>query len=409
MAAVAQIAVESIAAGGDGVGRVDGLAVFVPRTAPGDVAEVRIATRGRFGRGTVVRVVEPSPQRATPRCQHYEGDHCGGCQVQHLAYDAQLEAKRRIVRDALRRIAGRECDPPPVVASPQPWAYRAKLTLTLRRAGGSWIAGLHAYDDPGRVFDLRECPITDPAVVEAWREIRRAADALPHADELRGAVRRQGDELAFVLEGAVRWDRWRDFAGRCPALHFIRWTSASGEARVLLDRRSSASPAASFEQVNPAVAALLRAALLERARASLPATAIDAYAGSGATARALAAEGIRVTAVEVDREAAAFAAERLPAGSSVRTSRVEDVIARLLPADLVVLNPPRAGVDAKVTEALDAARPRSRILYVSCDPATLARDIKRLPHHAITWIQSFDMFPQTAHVETVCELSPEGP
>lgn len=408
MARVTQVAVESIAAGGDGVARADGLAVFVPRTAPGDVADVRIATRGRFGRGTVVRLVERSPERVTPRCQHYEGDHCGGCQLQHLSYAGQLEAKRRIVRDALRRIAGRDVDPPPVVPSPEPWAYRSKLTLALRRSGGEWIAGLHAYDDPARVFDLHECPITDPAVVDAWREIRRAADALPPADELRGAVRRQGDEIAFVLEGGRRWERWHDFARRCPSLHFIRWTAASGEIRVLLDRRAGNTPAASFEQVNPAVATLLREALLARARAARPSTAIDAYAGSGGTARALAADGVRVTAIEVDREASAFAAAHLPAGSSVRTARVEDVIAELLPADLVVLNPPRAGLDARVAEALNEAAPRPRLLYVSCDPATLARDVKRLPGHRITWLQSFDMFPQTAHVETLCELTPES-
>lgn len=408
MATVTRVAVDSIAAGGDGVARADGLAVFVPRAAPGDVAEVRIVSRGRFGRGTIVRLVERSAERVTPRCQHYDDDRCGGCQLQHLSYDAQLEAKRRIVRDALRRIAGREVEPPPVVASPTPWAYRAKLTLAMRRAGAEWIFGLHAYDHPDRIFDLRECPITDPAIVEGWREIRRASALLPQTRELRGAVRRQGSELAFVLEGARRWDQWHDFARRCPGLHFIRWTSEVGEVRVLLDRRVERAPAASFEQVNPAVAALLRAALHDRARGLAPDTVVDAYAGNGNTAQALAAGGARVTAVEVDREASAFAAARLPAGSRVLTARVEDVIAGLLPVDLVVLNPPRGGVHERVTEALRAASPLPRILYVSCDPATLARDVKRLSSHAITWVQSFDMFPQTAHVETVCELTPEG-
>ena len=147
--------------------------------------------------------------------------------------------------------------------------------------------------------------------------------------------------------------------------------------------------------------------VLDRISTHRPETAVDAYAGTGETAAALAALGIRVTAIEVDRDAAALCATRLPAGSRSLVGRVENMLMRALPADVVIVNPPRAGLHERVTRALAGGERRPRaIVYVSCDPATLARDIARLPDYVIAGIQPFDMFPQTAHVETVCELVP---
>ena len=140
-----------------------------------------------------------------------------------------------------------------------------------------------------------------------------------------------------------------------------------------------------------------------------PETAVDAYAGLGETALELARRGLTVTAIELDADAAAWSRTRLPPGSQSIAGRVEDVLGPALPADVVILNPPRAGVDRRVAEILDSARPAPRtVIYVSCDPATLARDVARMPAYRIASIESFDMFPQTAHVETVCELVPEA-
>ena len=175
----ARLSIESIAAGGDGVGRSDGMAVFVPRTAPGDVADVTLDVRGRFARGAVVRLVEPAAERVTPLCIHYERDRCGGCQLQHLQYDAQRSAKSGIVRDAMRRIGKRDVDAVTVRPSPSEWAYRTKLTLALRWRGDRWIAGLHRYDDPDAVFDLEECRITDDRVLAVWRDIMAMSSTFP--------------------------------------------------------------------------------------------------------------------------------------------------------------------------------------------------------------------------------------
>ena len=180
------------------------------------------------------------------------------------------------------------------------------------------------------------------------------------------------------------------------------------ESRVVTDRRTHASPSASFEQVNPRMAEELHAFVVGRVLSYAPAAVVDAYAGAGATAFAIAASGAVVTAIEVDREASALAAKRLAPPSRVVAGRVEEQLARALPVDVVLLNPPRTGVDAAVCHALERSpRPRA-IVYVSCNPATLARDVARLPSYRVAGVQSFDMFPQTAHVETVCELVPEA-
>lgn len=409
--AIARVTVESIAAGGDGVARTGGLVIFTPRTAPGDVAEVSITPRGRFARGTVRALIEPSPARVDPPCAHYVQDHCGGCQLQHMRYEAQLEAKGRIIHDALRRIGRREVPVPAVRPSPSAWRYRRKLTLALRRRGDAWVAGLHPYDAPGRVFALRDCPITDERVLEVWREIMDASNDLPRTAELRGAVRLDDSTGAasFVLEGGDRWPRSAEFFARVPSLDALWWVRDGRERVLLHERGSQRAPGASFAQVNAGAASELRAHVVARALAYEPRTVVDAYAGLGDTAAELATPERTVTAIELDDAAAAWSAQRLPPGSRSIAARVEDALPAALPADVVILNPPRAGVDARVTATLEEANPSPRaVLYVSCDPATLARDIARMPRWRIASLLAFDMFPQTAHVETVCELVPEA-
>jgi 23S rRNA (uracil1939-C5)-methyltransferase len=402
--------IDSIASGGDGVARRDGLVVFVPRTAAGDRVVASVTIKGRLARGVLERVVRAGPGRVPAECVHYERDHCGGCQLQHLSVPAQREAKRRIISDSLRRIGKREVPPPEILAGTNAWRYRRKLTLAMRRAGDAWMCGLHAYDDPSHVFPLEDCPISDERLVAIWREILAASATFPAAIQLRGAVRLLGDaanRAAFVLEGGRDWTAHEAFFAAVPSLAALWWIPDNGARRLLADRRTAGEPGASFAQVNPEIAARLEAFVVEAVMAHGPSTAVDAYSGSGDVAVALSERGVRVVAIELDSEASAWAASRLPAGSRAVTARVEDAIRNTLPADVVILNPPRAGVDARVTAALSGASPAPRaIVYVSCDPATLARDLARLPGWKIATLTAFDMFPQTAHVETVCELVP---
>src|SRR5689334_13038750 len=136
---LAELTVETIAAGGDGVARTEGFVVFVPRTAPGDRIHATLDRRNRFARGALVDVIASSPRRITPPCEHYLVDRCGGCQLQHIDYDAQREAKSGIIRDSLARIGKRAVDLPNVLASDRQWRYRTKLTLGMRRVADSWV------------------------------------------------------------------------------------------------------------------------------------------------------------------------------------------------------------------------------------------------------------------------------
>jgi 23S rRNA (uracil1939-C5)-methyltransferase len=406
----ATLTIASIAAGGDGVGRTDNVVVFVPRTAPGDVARVRLARAKRFARGELIALEAASPARVDPPCPHYTDDRCGGCQLQHLAYGAQLEAKRTIIGDSLRRIGRRDVADPDVEASDLPWRYRRKLTLHLRRTRDGWIAGLHPYDDPVAVFDLADCPITDERVLAVWGELRSAFDALPAERSLRVAVRLLDDGAAATVEGGHLWRSADSFFAAAPSLSELWWRPEGSTLRRVAARTIESRAGAAFVQINARVAARIQDELLRRVRAHAPQRVVDAYAGSGATAIPLAADGRTVVAIELDRPAVDRMRPHLADPSSAIAGRVEDHLERQLPADVVILNPPRAGVDERVTAALERHREKVQALfYVSCDPATLARDLSRLPGYRLIAVRGYDMFPQTAHVETLCELEPAAP
>jgi 23S rRNA (uracil1939-C5)-methyltransferase len=247
-------------------------------------------------------------------------------------------------------------------------------------------------------------------VVAAWREIMEADAYFPDAKELRGSVRLTSSGPTFVMIGGESWAARAQFSASVPSINAVWWEPADDKPRRLLyDRRQDRAPSASFAQVNAEMAEILRSYVLNRARSYEPRSVIDAYAGAGHTAISLSQLGVSVTAVELDTDASEWSASRLAEPSHAIRARVEDALPGLFPTDLVILNPPRAGVDARVSATLEAEAAHLRgIIYVSCNPATLARDLARLPSYKIESLRAFDMFPQTAHVETVCELRPMG-
>lgn len=401
------VRIDSIAAGGDGVARHDNVVVFVPRSAPGDMVRVQAVQDGRLMRGTILELLEPAEQRVDPPCEHYTQDKCGGCQIQHLGYEnGQLPAKSRIISDALSRIGKTDlAEPPRVEPSARQWRYRSKLTLALRRSGDQWIAGLRRYDDPDAVFQLNDCLITDERVLAAWKSVIREQGHFPQAKRLRGAVRLLDGAFAFTLEGGSEWSSREQFFLAIPELGQL-WWQPEGKSRRLIASRQQREAGASFTQVNPLVAAQLREWVTLLATSARPRVAVDAYAGTGDIAVAIAEQGARVTAIEIDRDAVRVCAERLTGASRAVAAPVEQALPSALPADLVVLNPPRTGLDERVPRQLQTGEMPGTLIYVSCNPATLARDIKRLDRYRIRSLRGFDMFPQTAHVETVCEMVP---
>ncbi len=396
-----------LAAGGDGVGKLaDGRAVFVPRSAPGDLVTLRNVRRSsRFARARIERVLEPGRDRVEPRCPHYTLDDCGGCQLQHLTPSAQLRARSAIVGDALRRLARLEIPDPEIEPAPQPFGYRTKLTLA---AGADRRRlGLHPIDQAQAVFDLARCHITAEPLMELWESLRPFRALLPAGlEQLVLRLDRAGERhLLAKVHGSRVWTRAGELAellARQGAPVVLWWQPEGGVARVVAGR-SSGLPGSVFEQVHPAMGDRVRAYAIEQLGPVTGRRVWDLYAGIGETTAALARAGAQVESVERDSRAVAHAEATGPAARR-HAGEAEALLGQLGAAELVITNPPRVGMDAAVTAAL-AGRRFERIVYVSCDPATLARDIARLgPAFRLTQVRAFDMFPQTAHVETVAVL-----
>jgi 23S rRNA (uracil1939-C5)-methyltransferase len=405
---VTQVRILRLAAGGDGVGRLpDGRTVFVARTAPGDLVELTgLREYKRFARARLAKVLEPSPHRVEPRCPHYVHDECGGCQLQHLDNQTQLASRRAFVGDALRRIAKRELADPPIVPSEKTYDYRTKLTLHVE-TGGRRI-GLYRYDRADQIFDLKWCHITVPQLMELWQVVRRIRSLLP--PQLTQVVlrldRMGGRHLLVrvgpgeVWSGAERLHRELRRNGT-PAT--IWWQPEGGAARAMAGS-SAAFPATVFEQVHPEMGDRVREFAVEQLGEVAGRKVWDLYAGIGETTAQLVARGAVVESVELDRRAVAEAEARGPAARRL-AGRAEDLLRKLEPPDLVIANPPRTGMDERVAAELERLRPE-RLVYISCDPATLARDLLRLEHFRLGVLQAFDLFPQTTHVETVAVLEP---
>ena len=421
-----------LATGGDGVGKLeDGRTVFVPRTAPGDLVELReIRTHARFARGRLARLIEPGAGRVVPGCQHYLADDCGGCQLQHLDRDSQLEAKRGIVEEALTRIGRLEVSVPPLVADDHSWAYRSRITLTV--GPGRRFAGFHALEQPDRVFPLDRCDIAAAPLMQLWGATRRLLHLLPaDAEQLLLRLDREANlHLMVMARGGQAWTGGpRVAAGLSeqgvPAS--VWWQPEGGAPRVVAGDRD-VFPATVFEQVHPDLGDRIRTWALDQLGSLATLHAWDLYAGIGETSAALHARGATVESVELDRRAVEHAERHWrelvrerpesqrpePSGVVRHVGRVEELTARLRDPGVVIANPPRAGMDPAVTRALRRRRP-GRMAYISCDPATLARDLGRLttaggespdaePGFRLAAVQCFDLFPQTAHVETVAVL-----
>lgn len=423
-----EIVVEGIATGGEGVGReADGRVVFVPRTAPGDRVRVRLETvRARWARGRVTVLLEPGPGRRTAPCPAF--DRCGGCALQHVAAAAQREARRSVVRETLRRIGGIEMDVPPLVAGTEELGYRNRLRFTLRRDVVGVRAGFREVGRPDAIADLDDCPLAEAPIRRAWRALRASwgdgAQALPAGEELELILRASAaGAVALHARGGTPEAPGSpaSLAMSVPGLVSYTWDDAAGGRHVLAGEdeledvwqgvRFRLGPEV-FLQANREVSARIDAFLDERVGDPRGRKVADLYAGVGARAIRWAAAGAAVTAVEAD-PAACDAGRRAAteAGAEVRfvEGRVEDHPSIARGSDVVVVNPPRTGLASSVAAGLVREGTSSRLLYVSCDPATLARDLARLaPRWGPVALLAFDAFPQTGHVETVVDLAPVG-
>lgn len=400
----------------------DGRIVFVPRTAPGDRVRVRLTQeKGRWARGETVQLLDGGESRVSPPCPHFE--RCDGCALQHLAYEEQLAAKGAIVGDALRRLGGLSAENPPVVASPFQIRYRSRVSLLLRRLrSGRVVAGFHDRERRTHILDIGpECLLPEEGMADLWGRVRegwgRGAEHLPPGRELRLELRGVGEEASLLIQGG-----WGDgdpvaLMDAVPGLVSVWRRDSRGGVRLVAGELFMEVPwldekvrlrGSAFIQVNRSLGEDLHRHVLQLAGETSGRRVVEGYAGVGVLGRALAAKGATVVSIESDPEALEEAGRDPPTGYAPVLGRVEEVLPKHLPADLLLLNPPRGGVAPEVTRLLRET-PVPRIIYVSCDPATLARDLKRMGHgYSIESCKAFDLFPQTAHIETVVSLGSGG-
>ncbi len=437
-----ELAVERLAFGGKGVARADGLVVFVEGGLPGSRVRGRITrVKKGFAEAVVVDTLAPSPQAAEPRCPHF--GVCGGCVWQDLDYEAQLFWKREQVAESLSRLGGLpDVDVPATVASPRIYAYRNKMEFAF---AGRGHLGLHERHRPGRVLDIRVCHLMAPWAGEVLAFTREtcaetglaAYDARTGRGVWRHLVLREseatGARLVHLITGPARGagdaahrlgeallERFPDLAGFVHSVRRAPSAVAVGERQVLVlgadrieehfgDVRLTVS-ANAFAQTNTQAATSLYALVAAAAGADPEGAAVDLYSGCGGIALTLAPRFQTVYGLETDRRAVEDAKKSAAAsGVSNAVFRAVDAakglaeLAGVAPA-VAVLDPPRAGASPEMLTALLAAAPR-KIVSVSCNPTTLARDLKILGElYDVTRVTPVDLFPHTAHIEAVAEL-----
>jgi 23S rRNA (uracil1939-C5)-methyltransferase len=406
-----QLTLTTMAHGGAALGRHDGRALFVSGTIPGETVRAEITLdKGRFAHARPIEILIPSPHRVAPRCPYVPA--CGGCQWQHISYGHQLELKRAVVRDQLERIA-QLVDPPvlPTLASPLQWGYRNRIAFSVAddEGLGFQMAGSH------KVIAIQECDIADPRIMQVYDDLDLN---LPDLRRLTCTVGSQQDDvlIAFETEKDRPPELSVDFPVSC--VHLVGGKDAipvnllgNNHVTYVVAGNTYRVSAGRFFQVNTAAAAKLVELVLDRLAPSSGDIILDAYCGVGLFSLPLAQRSGLVIAVEIDPGATEDLIINL--GDIENVDVIEGPVEAVLP-DLVqegplhgaIVDPPRQGLDVAVIDALVTSGP-SRIVYVSCDPATLARDTKRLIRGGYTLVdaQPLDMFPQTFHIETVALLT----
>jgi len=399
------LTIESMANGGAGMGLDDKQRpFFVPYTIPGETvtATVTMEKKG-FSRAHAEEIRVISPNRVEPRCAHF--GMCGGCHFQHIKYDAQLTYKRDVVREQLARIGGIETAVLPTIPHPSPWEYRIDVELspcTYEEGLGFWSPGER------RVMAIDNCPLIDPCLQQLWDDVDLS---LPDLRKLTLRVGGDGDLLAaFEVDDVEPPDIQVDFP-LSVAIVMPDRTSASliGDHYLLqtVGERTFRVSAGSFFHPSPAMADKIVEAVMAYANLSGDEKVLEAYSGVGVLTAFLAAKASAIATIESNPDAAADMAANLAEFDNITlyngaVTEVLDMLELESPPDVVVVNPPSGGMGKTAVKAIAATHPQ-RIVYVSSDIATLARDAKVFDRFGFKMeeIRPFDMTPHHYQVDTV--------
>jgi 23S rRNA (uracil1939-C5)-methyltransferase len=453
---ILSLTIDDLAYGGEGVGRADGYVVFVPGGLPGDRLQVRLVqARSRFGRGAIEAVLDPSPERVDAPCPYF--GRCGGCRLQHVAYPAQLAYKAKQVADALERLGGlRDVPVRPIIGAEEIFGYRNKMEFTVaraRRGAGSegasprgLVVGLHETERYDSVLDIERCLLQSDRMNALLAEARAFFTdrglTVYEQDTGEGLLRflmlregrRTGELMTNVVTSAPAVSELAPLVERLQArepgttsvimnVNPKKASVAVGVEEHLLGGRDHIREsvggltfrvsANSFFQTNTRQAERLFDLVVESTGLAGTETVIDLYSGTGAISLLLARRarwvyGVELTQAAVD-DAGANAAANGITNCTFLAGEVRFVlpslIAKGVTAEVVVADPPRAGFHPKALHALITLAAR-RIVYVSCNPTTLARDLGELARggYRVEWVQPVDMFPHTPHIEAVARL-----
>ncbi len=409
-----EVTIERILPGGFGLAHADGRTIMVALAAPGDHVRIRVdRVKGNVSFASIEEIITPSPHRVEPPCPYF--GRCGGCDFQQMNYQAQLDAKAEIIKDCLRRLAQIEKIPAfKITEAPDPWHYRSRAQWqydAVRQRLGYFESGSR------NVCDVAECAVLAPQLQNTLESLRAemAVASLPEARDFRAAVGNEGVSISPPIRHiSPNATEGSDITVGSEVVPNITRT---------VQRESYRFNAESFFQANDALLPRLIDAALGNAEGR---TALELYCGVGLFTLPLARRFARVIGVESDHAAAKFARENL-AGAGLTNAEVvtrdvgvwlDDIkqhdLSRLTgesaavlqgQIDFVLLDPPRVGAESRVIAGVLGLKPH-RISYVSCDPATLARDLKKLiaGGYPLASISAFDLFPQTHHIETVAPL-----
>jgi 23S rRNA (uracil1939-C5)-methyltransferase len=381
------VEIERILPGGNGLAHGEGLTIFVPLTAPGDVVRVEIdRIKGKIGFGTLKEVIKPSSVRVEPPCPYF--GRCGGCDFQQLTYEAQLQAKVEIVRDCLHRIARIEHLPAiSIERSPKEWQYRARATWQVDPAHqrlGYFQGASH------RICDVEYCAVLVPklqGVMEKLREKMRNNELGHWSGEIDAVA---GDEAVSVNPATGGYQT-------------LEVSLATAHGNYVFN-------AETFFQINQSMLEPLISLALAPLKETRGGLAVDLYCGVGLFTLPLSRGFEQVIGIETNGASVRFAKRNLQnaglANARFISSRVGEWLlsSNSLQIDFLSLDPPRTGAEPTTIEGILKHKPK-RICYVSCDPATLARDLKLLlTEYSLESVTALDLFPQTHHVETVVHL-----
>jgi 23S rRNA (uracil1939-C5)-methyltransferase len=414
--------IESIAFGGNGVLKNEGLVIFVPFTAPQDQVTVEIKTKKKnFALGSLLSISVPSPDRVDPVCPYF--GTCGGCQFQHLNYSAQLEIKRRFIRDAFQRIAKLSLPIPPIIPAPRSYNYRCHITLRLKPQTNGFQAGYTSWDHQ-QFIPVAQCPIFCRSDDPIFSHVHHLLEQLDHKGIEEATLRLFKTEGKYLLVFHF-FPKIPDNINICQDMLS---THANMQAVLIqspqekmtfgkpvcqiesLGLEASFSPQGFVQNFPEQRDTMYRTILADVPRHITK--ILDLYCGIGITSLLFAQSGKTVIGIESNPESIAIAKQNAERnGITTATfyqNKVEEKAAALLQTfhpESVLCNPPREGIDSSLLQAL-CAEQVPYIQYLSCMPSTLARDLKMFVEkgYTIEKIQGFDMFPQTTHVETLVLL-----